>query len=187
VRREGLFSICAMALIFGGCPKRQTAPRIVYIPAPPPQASPHAATHQDVLVIEEPTPAPEPGETSPQASPETPPARRRRPAPHTATPPEPEVVPAETTEVPQVEVPALVPRESGAQEVALRSQIQAMQEKVRGRMAHLNEARLSLTERKTLDDARTFLTQSTRALEGGDLQRALNLARKASLLVSALE
>jgi hypothetical protein len=42
-------------------------------------------------------------------------------------------------------------------------------------------------DRKTLDDARTFFQQSTQALNEGDLQRALMLARKASLLVSALE
>ena len=84
-------------------------------------------------------------------------------------------------------MPALAPRESGAQEVALRSQVQAMQESVRRRMLRLNEAQLSPTEHKTLDDARTFLAQSIRALQGGDLQRALNLSRKASLLVSALE
>jgi hypothetical protein len=54
-------------------------------------------------------------------------------------------------------------------------------------MARLNPARLSPNERKTLDDAATFLAQSTRAFESSDLQRAFNLARKASLLVAALE
>jgi hypothetical protein len=41
--------------------------------------------------------------------------------------------------------------------------------------------------RRTLDDAHTFLAQSERAFLDGDLQRARNLANKASLLVSALE
>jgi hypothetical protein len=54
-------------------------------------------------------------------------------------------------------------------------------------MARLNPARLSPNERKTLGDADTFLAQSTRAFESNDLQRALNLARKASLLLAALE
>ena len=54
-------------------------------------------------------------------------------------------------------------------------------------MARLNPAGLSTNERKTLEDARTFLAQSTRAFESSDLPRALNLARKASLLVAALE
>jgi hypothetical protein len=84
-------------------------------------------------------------------------------------------------------VPALEPRETSAEESALRRQVQALQEDVRGRLARINEAKLSPDDRKTLDDARTFFTQSNRALEEGDLQRALNLAQKASLLVAALE
>jgi RNA polymerase-interacting CarD/CdnL/TRCF family regulator len=93
----------------------------------------------------------------------------------------------ETPEPPPEAVPALEPRESTAQEAAQRQQIQRLQEDVRQRLARLNEARLSPSERKTLEDARTFFAQSTRAIESGDLQRALNLARKASLLVAALE
>ena len=73
------------------------------------------------------------------------------------------------------------------EEAALRRQIEGLQGDVRGRIAQLNRAELSGAERKTLDDARTFFTQSTRALNEGDLQRALTLARKASLLVAALE
>ncbi len=46
---------------------------------------------------------------------------------------------------------------------------------------------MASVDRKTLEDARMFLNQSRKALEGSDLQRAFNLARKASLLVDALE
>ena len=81
----------------------------------------------------------------------------------------------------------LAPRESSAQETALRQQIQALQADVRERLARINEAKLSEIDRKTLEDARTFFAQSNHALEAGDLLRALNLARKASLLVTALE
>ena len=84
-------------------------------------------------------------------------------------------------------MPSLEPRESSAQEAALRRQIQGLQDDVRQRIAKLSQAGLSGADRKTLDDARTFFAQSTRALEEADLQRALNLASKASLLVSALE
>jgi type IV secretory pathway VirB10-like protein len=93
----------------------------------------------------------------------------------------------ETPEPPPAPVPALEPRESTAQETALKQQIQRLHEDVRQRMARLNQARLSANERKTLADARTFLAQSVRARDSGDLERALNLARKASLLVAALE
>jgi hypothetical protein len=62
-----------------------------------------------------------------------------------------------------------------------------LQQDVRQRLARLDGARLSGNERKTLENARTFFEQSTRAVASGDLQRALNLARKAFLLTAALE
>jgi hypothetical protein len=89
--------------------------------------------------------------------------------------------------LPPAEVPALEQRASAVQESALRLQIQRLQEDVHQRLGRLNEARLSANEHKTLEDARTFLVQSTRALESGDLQRGFNLARKASLLVASLK
>ena len=66
-------------------------------------------------------------------------------------------------------------------------QIQGLQGDVRQRIAKLSRAGLSGADRKTLDDARTFFAQSTWALNEAHLQRALTLARKASLLVLALE
>jgi hypothetical protein len=81
----------------------------------------------------------------------------------------------------------LEPLQSSAQEADLRRQIQELQDDVRERIAKLNPAELSSADRKTLEDARAFFAQSTRALNEADLQRALTLARKASLLVSALE
>jgi len=140
------------------------------------------------MVIEEPAPPEEPPAALPQpASPPTPASRPRRrlrtepPAGNTENTPE-------TTEPPPTpQVPSLEPRESSAQEAALRRQIQGLQDDVRQRIAKLSQAGLSGADRKTLDDARTFFAQSTRALDEADLQRALNLARKASLLVSALE
>ena len=93
----------------------------------------------------------------------------------------------ETPAPPPPQVPSLEPRESSTQEAALRRQIQGLQDDVRQRIAKLSRARLSGADRKTLHDARTFFAQSTRALNEADLQRALTLARKASLLVLALE
>jgi len=137
------------------------------------------------MVIEEPAPPEEPPAPSPQPTTNPEPARRRvlrRVAPAAA----PENTP-ETTEPLTPQVPSLEPRESSAQQAALRRQIQGLQDDVRQRIAKLSLAGLSGADRKTLDDARTFFAQSTRALNDADLQRALNLARKASLLVSALE
>jgi len=140
------------------------------------------------MVIEEPAPPEEPPAPSPQptTNPEQAQRRRRvlrREAPAAAA----EETPAATESPPTPQVPSLEPRESSAQEAALRRQIQALQDDVRQRIAKLSRAGLSGADRKTLEDARTFFAQSTRALNDADLQRALNLARKASLLVSALE
>jgi outer membrane biosynthesis protein TonB len=140
------------------------------------------------MVIEEPAPPEEPPAPSPQPTTNPEPAQRRRrvlrrEAPAAAT----EETPAATEPPPTPQVPSLEPRESSAQEAALRRQIQALQDDVRQRIAKLSRAGLSGADRKTLEDARTFFAQSTRALNDADLQRALNLARKASLLVSALE
>jgi len=84
-------------------------------------------------------------------------------------------------------VPALEPRGSPGQQTALRQQILDLQEHLRQRTARFDRLKLTSEARKTLDDARTFLAQSERAFLDGDLQRAHNLANKASLLVSALE
>jgi hypothetical protein len=185
------FFCWSLALFIGGCPKRQAPTRIVYVPSPPPEVTQASAAGTPTMVIEEPAP-PEPPAPSPNPStnPSTNPnasARRRHvlqmgpPAQATETTPE-------TTEPPVTPpVPSLEPRESSAQEAALRSQIQGLQDDVRQRMAKLSHAGLTGADRKTLDDAQTFFTQSTRALHEGDLQRALTLARKASLLVLALE
>ena len=141
------------------------------------------------MVIEEPAPPEEPPAPSPQPTTNPEPARRRvlrRVAPAAAPENTPETTEPLTPQVPS-QVPSLEPRESSAQQAALRRQIQGLQDDVRQRIAKLSRAGLSGADRKTLDDARTFFAQSTRALNDADLQRALNLARKASLLVSALE
>jgi hypothetical protein len=187
-RNGTVTSVCALLLWMGGCPKRQdTKSIVVYVPAPAPAAAPPAEKPQ-VMVIEEPAPPPEPEETPPPQTP-TPAAHRRprRPA-RTEAPTEPdEAPPQENPEAPPAEVPALQPRESSAQETELRRQFQNLEQDIRQRLTRLNGARLSTNDRKTLDDARTFFAQATQAMASGDLPRALNLARKASLLLAALE
>ena len=187
VWRGTLSSLCALVLWVGGCPKRQGPARVVYVPTPsPPAAATAPTTSPRVLVIEEPEPLEAEPASPPaaQTSEPKPPAKHKPPVrTETATPPDetPE------TSLPPAEVPALEQRASAVQESALRLQIQRLQEDVHQRLGRLNEARLSANEHKTLEDARTFLVQSTRALESGDLQRGFNLARKASLLVASLK
>jgi hypothetical protein len=87
----------------------------------------------------------------------------------------------------EVPAPALEPQETIEQQAKSRSAIVIAQDGIQKRIADLSTARLAAADRKTLDDARGFLAQSRRALETDDLQRAGLLARKASLLVSAVE
>ena len=165
---------------------------VVYVPAQAPAAAPSAKESQ-VLVIEEPTPLPGPEETSTSQSPgpaKTTAGGRRagNRSAHTETPTEPdETVPPENPEPPPAEVPALAPRESSAQESELRRQYLKLEQDIRQRLTHFTGARLSTSNQKTLEDARTFFTQATQAMASGDLPRAWNLARKASLLLAALE
>jgi len=194
LRRGTLAPVCALLLWFGGCPKRQeTKSIVVYVPAHAPAAAPPAEKSQ-VLVIEEPAPPPEtqgtpPPQTPGSSKPTTAGGRRggSRPA-HTDTPSEPDETSTQgNPETPPAEVPALEPRESFAQETELRREFQKLEQDIPQRLARLNGARLSINDRRTLEDARTFFAQATHAMASGDLPRALNLARKASLLLAALE
>lgn len=183
--------MCALLIWYPGCPKRQESKGIVvYVPAPvpapaaqPPEAEPK------VLVIQEPAPPPpEPEEAEEPPTPEqsTAPADseikhvRKHPSEETTAEP---VVPV----APPAEVPALEPRQSSAQENELRHQFQNLDQDFRDRLARLNPDKLSPNDQKTLQDARTFFAQATEAMESGDLPRALNLARKAGLLLAAVE
>jgi len=140
------------------------------------------------MVIEEPPP-PEPIVITPL--PETPAPKEAAPQRHRVqhreqTPPAPESAP-ETDEEPPPAVPSLEPHESSSEQATLRREIQGLQDDVQKRIAKLSTAELSDVDRKTLEDARAFFAQATQALNEADLQRALTLVRKASLLVSALE
>ena len=191
MRRDISWSpICALLLLFGGCPKRQTSrSMVVYVPTPPPAAAP-ATEKPQVLVIAEPAPPPEPEPEEPPV-PQTPePAvqhRQHRPA-HTETPAaSDETAAPESHENTPAAVPALEPRESSAQETELRRQFLSLEQSIEQRLTRLSASNLAANDRRTLEDARTFLAQARQAMASGDLPRALNLARKASLLVAALE
>jgi hypothetical protein len=187
--RARLYSVCVFALLIWGCQKRPTTSRVVYVPAPPIVAtSPAPSGDSATLAIEEPQAPEETAEpASPAEAPEPKPARRRPRPPRTDTVPSSAETTSEPEEPGSTEVPALEAREAPAQQVALRQQIVGLQQGLHRRMGQLERRNLSGDSRKTFEDARTFLAQSERALADGDLQRALNLAQKASLLVSALD
>ena len=183
MKERTLYSVCGLAVLIFGCPKRQMTPRIVYVPAPPaPTAAAKPAPPSGSLVIQEPAPPePQPVVIIEEPPPEEKPVpRHRRPA----VPEQKANEPAQD-ETPPAEVPALEPRETPAQQTAQRQQIIEMLGRIRGRIAELKQAKLADSQKKSVDDAQMFLDQSQHALETNDLTRALNLARKASLLVNS--
>lgn len=186
MRREALSSVCGLAMLFGGCPKRQPGPRIVYVPSPPPEAAPATGQGSETIVIEEPPP-PAPVAESPPQEPRPRPAEHRPRRAIRNTPDAVEVAPEPAEPAPTVEIPALEPRESPQQESTLRRDLINFQDYVRQRIARLDTTRVSNPDRRIIEDARTFLAQSVKALEEGDLQRSYTLAHKAHLLVTDLE
>jgi hypothetical protein len=54
-----------------------------------------------------------------------------------------------------------------------------------GKLGHINRT-LSDSEQGMLRQARNYITQSNQALQGGDIERAYNLAVKANLLANEL-
>lgn len=182
--------ICAAALLLGGCPKRNTAPRLVYVSAPPPKIESQAGQAAETIVIEQPAseePETQPAENTATTAESTPKrsVRRRRAIRSDATAEaEDDAEPASPA---PAEVPVLEPRESSQRLATLRRDLTASQESTRKRLAQLEHAPLGQGDRRTLDDARAFLAQSEREFERGELTRAMNLARKAALLVSAIE
>ena len=188
MNRGTLYSVCVLVLFLWNCPTRQTAHRVVYIPAPPPSAKSTAPQDTGSLAIEEPQP-PEPDEapTTEQPTPSKPPAKRH-PRPATRTEPSgPLETAPETEPAPAVEVPALEPRENPGRQATQRQQITSLQDQVRNRIGRLEKSNLSSEDRHTLEDARAFLANSERALASSDFERALNLVRKASMLTAVLE
>ncbi len=185
MKREAISSVCSMALLIGGCSKRQTGRPIIYVPSSPTASAPAAGQATETVVIEEPPPPAQPQEVAPEEppvpKPERQPRRAIRNTPNTAEPAAETPPPS-----PSGDIPALEPRESREQESALRRLIVGVQNDVQQQIAQLDRKRLTTADRKTLEDARGFLGQSSKAFEGGDLQRSLNLARKASLLAAAL-
>jgi hypothetical protein len=176
-----------MLLMLGGCPKRQTTSRIVYVPSPPAAQPSEASASSGNIVISEPAPPQEPVVAQPPEEEEAPPPkperRRRRPVrtePAETTAPEG----SESPEQPAADItpPPLETRD----DPAIRGEVQTLQADIQRRVEEMGRQELSKQEQKTFEDARQFLEQSQRALDQGDSQRALMLARKASLLISAL-
>lgn len=102
-----------------------------------------------------------------------------QPAPSEAPRPE---LPKPIAPDPSVQITADVPR------AAVQSQKQNTEQLLRnsdGKLSHIYRS-LSESEQGMLRQARNYIIQSNQALQGGDIERAYNLALKASLLANEL-
>jgi hypothetical protein len=173
-------AVFGIAVIFGGCPKRQTGPQVVYVPTPPPAATPSQSDQS--IVVQAPAP-PAPLEAKQDSAPQTTP----EPAPSKPPRPRPTEAKARPDEPPGAEVPALQSAISAGQATALQGQVMRLQQGIEKRILVLSREWLSPSQRGTLEGARSFLQQSQKALQEADLQRAYNLAQKADIIVASLE
>jgi electron transfer flavoprotein alpha subunit len=102
--------------------------------------------------------------------------RKEAPPPVVATP-----QPA-TADAPQLE-----PANSSQQQASIQQEVTVLQSGIEARIQRLSRVKLAAADRKTLEDARTFIAQSEAAKKSGDFTQASNLAKKADLLVQAIE
>lgn len=177
-------ALCA-ALLAGGCgkkPARTTPPVLVPSiesaqPAPPEENPPE----ENPSTVPETTPpdTPQHNTQRPRPKPRKPIHKPLPPAPAEAAKPEPA---KPVTPAPSVQITADIPR------AAVQSQKQNTEQLLRnsdGKLSRLNRA-LSESEQGMLRQARNYIAQSSQALQGGDIERAYNLAVKASLLANEL-
>ncbi len=177
-----------LALLLAGCPKRQTAKRLIYVPAAPAAATTAPAQQSGVLVIE-PPPAPAPSQPAPK------PEEVQNSAPPPATPPKHRAIPSETTApaadaappAPAAVAPQLEPAQSAAQQGQLEGKIGSLRDALKQRITRLHQRQLSKNDQKAVEDAELLLSEADQAMHEGDLQQSLNLAQKADLLISAVE
>src|SRR5690242_4146610 len=169
-----------MAVVFGGRPKRQTGPQVVYVPSPPPAAT--SSQSDQSIIVQAPAP-PAPLETKPEVPRPVPP----EPAPSKPSPPRRAETKAPPEEPPGAEVPALQSAISPGQAIALQGQIVQLQQRSEERIDALSRGSLSPSQRRMLNDARGFLQNSRKALQKTDLDLAYQYAHKADQVVASLE
>jgi hypothetical protein len=149
--------------------------RLAYVQSPP-APTPSKASQGGVWVIEKPAP---PQPTVARARPKRAPTVPVKPPvqhPHVVHKTQPEAAPQNPG-----------PLSSEQQQDALRYRINALQKGIERRIDTLTRRALSLVDQKAVSDARVLLGQSRAAMDAGDLTQSLNLAKKADLLVAAVE
>lgn len=177
--------LAALSLVGASCEKKPAhVVPVVMAPAiatePPPSSEPPAQTAQKPQAANEPAASAKPSE------PQKPKPKPRRPAKPKAIPvpekPAQAEAPKPAAPSANVQISADVPR------AAVQTQRQNTQN-----LLHSSEAKLgSLTrslgdlEQGMMRQARNYIAQSYEALQSGDVERAYNLAVKASLLANEL-
>jgi len=180
-----LFAVC-FSMLAAGCGKKhiKTTPPVL---VPSIEVQPQPTPPADTAPVETPNPAPE---TAPvdnhQKDAQKPKPKPRRPIRKPTAPPvaeTPKQEPAKpTTPDNSVQITADVPR------AAVQSQKQNTEQLLsnsENKLGHINR-NLSESEQGMLRQARNYITQSHQALQGADVERAYNLAVKASLLANEL-
>lgn len=178
--------VLCLALLTAGCERKTTRPTppvlvpSIEVPQPvPPSQPPDENTNA--------APQTAPAEVSPHDE-QRPKPKPRKPIIHRAPqqPAPPEAPRPEFSKPiapdPSVQITADVPR------AAVQSQKQNTEQLLRssdGKLSHINHS-LSESEQGMLRQARNYIIQSNQALQGGDIERAYNLAVKASLLANEL-
>lgn len=187
VKKNALLPVLIAVTFALGCPKRQTGLRLVYAPPPPSAAGQqNQAEPTQAMVIEEPPP-PQPAQSAPVEQVETAPPPKT-PAPKIEEPktsPSPPPEPQRTVE--PADAPALVPSIDKTESAGLKERISGLSDHLQAEITRLHQLTLPTAQRKTLRDAQLFLNQATQASQVGDLQRSLQLVKKAGLLVSAVQ
>lgn len=177
--------------VLAGCPKRQTTLRLVYAPPPPeaPAPAPSSAKQTGAIVIEAPPP-PQPAAAQPKKveAPTTVEVPEAQPQHHEAVhDAKADANSAPTPPATSAAAPPLEPPTSTEEQVALEARVLGLKQDLRRRITQLSHLSLSGDDRKALQDARQFLSQTDQAMKQGDLQQSLNLAQKADLLIQAVE
>jgi hypothetical protein len=188
VHKKSLFPIMSLVIVALGCPNRQASLRLVYAPPPAPApTSESQAEPAQAMVIEEPPP-PEPAQPALVKQMDVTPPPEARAIPHKrprVQPPlpvannEPQAAPSPA--------PALEPSTDTAKAASLRLKINGLTGQIQNDLVHLRRRNLTSGDRKTLRDAQLFLDQAAQAMKAGDLERSMQLAKKAGLLVSAVQ
>ena len=183
-----VWALC-LALVAAGCEKKvvrtSTPPVLVPSIESSPEAIPEPQPEPAAAIPTTPTATPEPEAQKPKPKPRKTIVRAPKPAePAKPEPAKPEI--AKPAEPPKpdssVQITAAVPRS------AVQSQTQNTEQLLRNSESKLSgiTRALSESEQSMAKQARNYIAQSRQAIQEGEIERAYNLAVKASLLAEEL-